>query len=216
MRRLLVPCLLIAACAAPPVGPGAARQAVHDTEQAFAASMAARDIEAFADFLADEAVFVQDDGVLKGRAAIVAGWSRYFDEPEAPFSWRPALVEVLDSGRLALSTGPVYGRDGRCVGGGFWVCPDAEPTDGRFDICIARRMSYPETLRALPRVMRGSHAGLPKVEMHRATQVTIQAMGPDPLFFQLDGELHEPAAARELRFRVIPGVLPVLRAQAAS
>ncbi len=116
MRRLLAPCLLIAACAAPPVGPGAARQAVQDAELAFAASMAARDIEAFADFLADEAVFVEDDGVLTGRAAIVAGWSRYFDGPEAPFSWRPALVEVLDSGRLALSTGPVYGRDGRCVG----------------------------------------------------------------------------------------------------
>ena len=31
----------------------------------------------------------------------------YFATPEAPFSWEPDQVEVLESGTLALSTGPV-------------------------------------------------------------------------------------------------------------
>ncbi|HPA52918.1 MAG TPA: DUF4440 domain-containing protein, partial [Thermoanaerobaculia bacterium] len=34
----------------------------------------------------------------------------------APFSWEPALVEVLDSGTLALSTGPVRDPAGKETG----------------------------------------------------------------------------------------------------
>jgi ketosteroid isomerase-like protein len=34
----------------------------------------------------------------------------------APFSWEPEHVEVLASGTLALSSGPVFGRDGTRIG----------------------------------------------------------------------------------------------------
>jgi len=34
----------------------------------------------------------------------------------APFSWEPAEVEVLDSGTLALSSGPVHDPAGRLIG----------------------------------------------------------------------------------------------------
>lgn len=44
---------------------------------------------------------------------MVAGWKGYFESAEAPFSWKPERVEVLKSGTLALSTGPVYDPDGR-------------------------------------------------------------------------------------------------------
>lgn len=45
--------------------------------------------------------------MLRGRAAVLEGWKAFFDGPAAPFSWEPDQVEVLDSGQLALSTGPV-------------------------------------------------------------------------------------------------------------
>ena len=32
-----------------------------------------------------------------------------------PFSWEPEQVEVLDSGTLALSTGPVYDPNGKLI-----------------------------------------------------------------------------------------------------
>jgi hypothetical protein len=104
----------------------------------------------------------------------------------------------------------IAAANGRCIGGGFWICPGAEPDDGRFDICIVNRLSFAGALRALPLIMRGKHEKHPKVEMHRARDVVIEAMGPDPLFFQLDGELHEPPDARTLTLGIRPGALPVL------
>ena len=84
---------------------------VRDVESAFAATMADRDFERFASFLADEAVFVSAD-TARGREQVAAQWRGYFESPEAPFSWRPEVVEVLASGDLALSSGPVFDAAG--------------------------------------------------------------------------------------------------------
>ena len=92
-----------------------ARQ-VRATETAFAGTMASRDVGAFASFVSDEAVFFDEKDVLRGKTAVVAGWKSLFDGPKAPFSWEPERVEVLASGTLALSTGPVRDPQGRQIG----------------------------------------------------------------------------------------------------
>lgn len=85
-------------------------------ERAFAKSMADRNLSAFETFIDDEAIFIAGDGVAsRGRAAVVAQWAQFFEGDEAPFSWEPEIVEVLDSGYLALSTGPVRGPDGQIL-----------------------------------------------------------------------------------------------------
>jgi ketosteroid isomerase-like protein len=96
----------------------AAKDRVADTERAFAASMAQRDKAAFESHVSPEAIFFGGDGtqVSRGRRAVVAAWSRFFEGPSAPFSWAPDLVEVLDSGTLALSTGPVKNPAGELIG----------------------------------------------------------------------------------------------------
>jgi ketosteroid isomerase-like protein len=91
-----------------------ARQ-VRESERAFAATLAARDLRAFGTFVSDEALFYGRT-VLRGREAVVAGWTRFFEGAAAPFSWEPATVEVLDSGTLALSSGPVHDPAGRQIG----------------------------------------------------------------------------------------------------
>jgi len=109
---------LLAACAATPDAPiprDAGRE-VRETELAFAATMAARDHEAFTSFLSADAVFFSQAGILRGREAVAAAWKPYFDGPAAPFSWEPDTVEVLASGDLALSTGPVTAPDGARLG----------------------------------------------------------------------------------------------------
>jgi ketosteroid isomerase-like protein len=88
---------------------------VRAREVAFAKTMADRDLDAFATFVSEEALFFGRD-VLRGRAAVVAGWKGYFEGEDAPFSWEPQRVEVVDSGTLALSTGPVLDHDGKRVG----------------------------------------------------------------------------------------------------
>jgi ketosteroid isomerase-like protein len=80
---------------------------VRDRETAFARSMADRDHAAFVSFLAEETLFFGPDRVLRGKKEVAAGWKPFFEGPQAPFAWAPERVEVVDSGTLALSTGPV-------------------------------------------------------------------------------------------------------------
>ena len=89
---------------------------VRSAEAAFAKTMAARDHDAFVSYIADEALFFGREGVLRGKAAVAAGWKPFFEGPKAPFSWEPEQVEVLESGKLALSSGPVRDPEGRQIG----------------------------------------------------------------------------------------------------
>jgi ketosteroid isomerase-like protein len=89
---------------------------VADTERAFAKTMADRDHAGFTQFLSDETIFFSGPEPLRGKQAVSAGWKRFYDKREAPFSWKPDRVEALDSGTLALSTGPVMDPGGKCIG----------------------------------------------------------------------------------------------------
>lgn len=91
------------------------KEQVRKTEAAFAKTMADRDHAAFASFLSEEAVFF-GRGVTRGKAAVAAAWKPFYEGKDAPFSWEPENVEVLDSGRLGLSSGPVRDPSGRRVG----------------------------------------------------------------------------------------------------
>jgi len=74
--------------------------------------MADRDLKAFASFVAEDTVWFSGPTPLHGREAVVAFWKRFFEKPQAPFSWEPDQVEVLDSGTLAHSSGPVRDPEG--------------------------------------------------------------------------------------------------------
>lgn len=93
-----------------------ARAQVEATERAFARTMVDRDFAAFQTFLSAEAVFFSGTEPLHGKAQVAQWWSRFYKEPAAPFSWAPDRVEVLDSGTLALSTGPVRDPSGQLTG----------------------------------------------------------------------------------------------------
>ena len=84
-------------------------------ETAFAKTMADRDYGSFQNFVAEDAVFVGRSHPLYGRAAIGEGWKGLYANSEAPFSWKPELVEVNGAGTLALSTGPVTSAGGKVV-----------------------------------------------------------------------------------------------------
>jgi ketosteroid isomerase-like protein len=86
---------------------------VADTERAFAKTMADRDYAAFTSFLADETIFFTPTRALRGKSQVADFWKRFYEGPIPPFSWQPETVEVLDSGRLALSSGPVRDPQGK-------------------------------------------------------------------------------------------------------
>ncbi len=115
---LILAAFTIAGCTStsPQASTAGLRQQVVETERAFARTMATRDHAAFVSFLSKEAVFFSGPKPLKGAEAVAAWWKRYYEGPVAPFSWEPEEVAVLDSGTLALSSGPVRDPAGTLVG----------------------------------------------------------------------------------------------------
>jgi ketosteroid isomerase-like protein len=93
-----------------------AKEQVIATERAFAKTMADRDQPGFAKFISTQAVFFSGEQPTRGKSKIVESWLNYFKDPKAPFSWEPATVEVLESGNLALSSGPVRDPAGKLIG----------------------------------------------------------------------------------------------------
>lgn len=107
--------LALAAAAAPP-DLASRTEEVAATEKAFAKTMADRDLAGFRSFLSEETVFFSGPKALRGRDAVVAAWKRFYEGEVPPFSWEPDQVEVLDSGDLALTSGPVRDPAGKLVG----------------------------------------------------------------------------------------------------
>ena len=91
------------------------QQQVFETERAFAKTMSDRDHQAFVSFLSDEAVFFAGAQVLRGRQQVADAWKPFYETTDAPFSWEPVTVEVLPSGTLALSSGPVHDAEGKLI-----------------------------------------------------------------------------------------------------
>jgi ketosteroid isomerase-like protein len=93
------------------------QQQVFAAERAFARSMAERKHDAFVRHLSEDAIFYSGPkgAVLRGKAAVAAGWKRFYEGPSAPFSWEPDQVDVLADGTLALSTGPVRDASGKLI-----------------------------------------------------------------------------------------------------
>ncbi|HEU5208358.1 MAG TPA: nuclear transport factor 2 family protein [Longimicrobiales bacterium] len=123
MRPRFIPLLLLAlaqGCAptrpATTASPATLEQQVFTAERAFARTMADRDHAAFTRMLSDEAVFFTGPAALRGREAVAAHWKRFYEGERAPFAWEPDTVQVLESGTLALSTGPVRDPAGTIVG----------------------------------------------------------------------------------------------------
>jgi diacylglycerol kinase (ATP) len=97
---------------------------------------------------------------------------------------------------------------GVCAGGGFYLTPQADPSDGLLDVCLIRKVGLMKFLKYVPSVLKGAHTGLPEVAMIRTAALRIRS--PDaPLLLHLDGELRAPSE-REIEVTVEPKRLRVL------
>ena len=81
--------------------------------------------------------------------------------------------------------------NGTTAGGSYRFAPDADPTDGKLDVCLIRRVSLPRFLLAIPRVMRGTHITMREVALIKTAKLVIRSP-EEPLMLHTDGELREP------------------------
>lgn len=96
---------------------------------------------------------------------------------------------------------------GRCFGGGFWIAPQAEVDDGLLDVMMVGGLGRAGILALLPKVMKGTHVGDPRVKSFRVPRLVISS--PDPLAVEADGEIPWLDAHR-LEIEALPKRLQVI------
>ncbi|HEY3219258.1 MAG TPA: diacylglycerol kinase family protein [Gemmatimonadales bacterium] len=110
------------------------------------------------------------------------------------FTFAPPLFDVAAPGfRERGYMMMVEACNGTTAGGSYRFAPDADPADGKMDVCLIRRVSLSRFLLAIPRVMRGTHVRMREVAMIKTAKLVIRAPPPEaPLVLHVDGELREP------------------------
>ena len=78
--------------------------------------------------------------------------------------------------------------NGRRLGGGFLMAPDAEPDDGLFNLCIAHEVSRARMFSLIPHFLRGTQATQEPITTGQAAHVSVTAV-EGALPAQTDGEI---------------------------
>jgi diacylglycerol kinase (ATP) len=121
-------------------------------------------------------------------------------------SYRNRKVNLLiDGEEIEREVCSVIANNGRYGGGGMFTAPDADLTDGLFDLLIIGNIGKADLIRSLPRIYKGTHLSHPKVTVKRAKEIDIQSA--HPMSLQADGELLGELPAC---FRVLPSALNII------
>ena len=100
--------------------------------------------------------------------------------------------------------------NGRRMGGGFMMAPQAQPDDGLFDLCIARQVSRARVLALIPHFMRGTQSTQEPIRAERARQVVVTAI-EGVLPAHADGETL-CVDGRRLELELLPRQIEVITA----
>ena len=96
--------------------------------------------------------------------------------------------------------------NGRRVGGGFYLTPDAQPDDGLFDVIVADQLGRLRLASFITRVMRGTHVSAKPVQIYRGRHLLVESARGAP--GHGDGEVL-CTAGRRFEFEILPGRLKV-------
>ena len=134
---------------------------------------------------------------LGGKATFYAALVREF------VAWTNTRMQVgLESGERAGFMHDVVVANGRFLGGGMKLAPDAQPDDGQFDVVLVGDVSKLDFVTTSPKLYRGGHIGHPRIEVVRTPWVTVDA--DDPMPVEVDGEQE---GTTPVRFEILPGAL---------
>jgi diacylglycerol kinase (ATP) len=100
----------------------------------------------------------------------------------------PVSTVCYDGQKLTQPSLLVSVMNGRRLGGGFKMAPNALPDDGYFDLCIAHQVSRLEMFRLISLFLRGTQTKHPAIKTGRVKNVSISCeTGALPA--QTDGEI---------------------------
>jgi YegS/Rv2252/BmrU family lipid kinase len=116
-------------------------------------------------------------------------------------------LQLADGATIEQAMTMLAVANGRCVGGGFWIAPNAEADDEQFDVMIGKGLGRPAILGLMPRVMRGTHLTHPAVRLEHSARVVMDS--PDPLVVEADGEIPF-LEAHHLEIEMVPHCLRII------
>ncbi len=121
---------------------------------------------------------------------------------------RPVRATItLDERTIETSHLMVVIANGPREGGSFLVAPNARCNDGLLDVVMVERMSRLRMLSMVPRFMKGTHLGDPRISEAKARHIVIRS--EDPLYIHVDGEILSEEA-HEIELQMYPGALRVI------
>ncbi len=120
------------------------------------------------------------------------------------------LVQIdFDDHQLTQPSLMVSVMNGRRMGGGFMMAPEARQNDGLLDMCIAGQLSRLGILAMIPRFMQGTQASQPRIMTGRAAKIHVLALN-GTLPAHADGETI-CTAGKELTMEIVPNVLNIIQ-----
>ncbi|HEY6953178.1 MAG TPA: diacylglycerol kinase family protein [Bacteroidota bacterium] len=101
---------------------------------------------------------------------------------------KPHLFEMQTNGRSETQEYYlVCVGNGNREGGGFYVTPKANPSDGMFEVCTVRQVGLLRALRILPTILSGSHGRFKEVDFFNADKLSVGSKRP--FVVHCDGEI---------------------------
>ena len=98
--------------------------------------------------------------------------------------------------------------NGQRMGGGFYMAPQSDPSDGYFDLCIASEASQLRIFGLIPHFLNGTQGSQPEITNGRTNRIIVKAV-KGTLPAHCDGEtLCEEG--QELCMEIIPGALEII------
>jgi YegS/Rv2252/BmrU family lipid kinase len=130
----------------------------------------------------------------------------------ALIAWKSARFTIaIGDQRTRLEGYSVIVANNSAYGGGMYVAPDADLSDGEFDVVTIAKVGKLRFLGNLPKVFKGTHVRNDEVQVVRASRLSLSASRPFAVY--ADGE-HLTDLPADLR--VIPHALRVLVPPAAA
>ncbi len=151
-----------------------------------------------------------DELVADGPGWLTGKASYTFATARALLGWRHRVMRVRVDGSLLYEGKAMTFAvcNGRSFGGGMIIGPDADPSDGVFEVVGLGDFSVAEVVQNFPKIFKGTHLGASKVISGRGRVIEIESTDSDvPL--DIDGEAPGSLPAS---FSVLPGAVRVLRA----
>lgn len=87
----------------------------------------------------------------------------------------PTVKLTLDEETLTVPALMVSIMNGRRMGGGFMMAPDASNTDGLFNLCIVREVPQLSMFGLIAKIMKGTQASDPAVKMLQSKRIVATA-----------------------------------------